>query len=62
MKYTIRYTETNVGYFDVEAPDEFAAIDEFWRQVETGWIDLLRTEMMESDAEVVIDDNTDEQN
>lgn len=57
MKYTIRYTETNVGYFDVEAPDELAAIDEFWYLVGEGRIDLLRTEIMESDADVVINDD-----
>ncbi len=51
--YTIRYTETSVGFFDVEASDELAAIDEFWRQVDEGFIDLLRTQIMDSDAVVV---------
>lgn len=51
--YTIEYTETNVGYFDVEAESEEEALDEFWHQVETGYIDLLRTQIIDSNAAVV---------
>lgn len=51
--YTIEYTETNVGYFDVEAESEEEALDEFWYQVAKGSIDLLRTDILESDAVVV---------
>ena len=51
--YTIEYTETNVGYFDVEAESEEEALDEFWYQVGEGHIDILRTQIMDSDAVVV---------
>ena len=52
-QFEICYKETLVGYFDVEATDETNAIDEFWRLVETGEIDLLDTEILESEASVV---------
>ena len=50
--YTIEYTETNIGYFDVEAESEEEALDEFWYQVGEGSIDLLRTQIMDSNAVV----------
>ena len=40
--YELEYRETNVGFFEVEADSEDAAIDEFWYQVEEGKIDLLK--------------------
>jgi len=50
MVFDIKYTETNVGWFEVEAESEEEALDEFWYQVGEGSIDLLKTEIMESDA------------
>ena len=50
--YTIEYTETNIGYFDVEAESEEEALDECWYQVGEGSIDLLRTQIMDSNAVV----------
>ena len=52
MLYEIEYTETNVGYFDVEADSEEDAVKEFWRMVGEGEIDLLDTSIEESDASV----------
>lgn len=53
MRFEIEYRETCVGYFTVEAPDEVAAIDEFWKQVGNGKIELLNTYITDSDAAVV---------
>lgn len=50
MTYTIKYTETNVGYFDIEADSDDDAIDEFWRLVCDGDINLLNTCIEDSDA------------
>ena len=51
-KYEIRYEETLVGFFEVEAENETEAIQKFWSEAEEGKIDLLDTEMIESKAEV----------
>lgn len=51
-KYEIRYEETMVGFFEVEAESETEAIQKFWSEAEEGKIDLLDTEMIESKAEV----------
>lgn len=51
-KFEIRYEETMVGFFDVEAEDEVEAIEKFWELAGEGKIDLLDTEMMDSKAEV----------
>ena len=51
-KFEIRYEETLVGFFEVEADTEENAIEEFWALVGEGKIDLLDTEMMDSKAEV----------
>lgn len=51
-KYEIRYEETMVGFFEVEAESEDEAIQKFWSEAEEGKIDLLDTEMLESKAEV----------
>ena len=50
MLYDIKYTETNVGWFEVEADSREEAEDKFWAGVETGEYDLLKTEIMENDA------------
>lgn len=50
MLYDIKYTETNVGWFQVEADDELDAVNKFWEGVTAGEFDLLKTEIMESDA------------
>lgn len=50
MLYDIRYTETNVGWFQVEADSEMEATDKFWEGVDRGEYDLLRTEIVDSDA------------
>ena len=52
-KFEIRYEETMVGYFTVEANSEEEALDEFWGEVQDGEIDLLDTEMMDSHAIVI---------
>ena len=52
MLYEIEYTETNVGYFDVEADNEEDALNEFWRLVGEGEVDLLDTSIEEADASV----------
>ena len=53
MRYEIVYSETNVGVFEVEADDEFSAVDAFWDGVGNGSIDLLRgTYIADSDATV----------
>lgn len=51
-KYEIRYEETMVGFFEVEAESEEQAIDKFWDLACEGKIDLLDTEMLDSKAEV----------
>ena len=50
MKYEVRYREVREGWFDVEAEDEIDAYNKFWDMVGTGEIDLLRTDMTESDV------------
>lgn len=50
MVFDIKYTETNVGWFEVEADSEEEAEDKFWAGVGSGEYDLLKTEVMESDA------------
>ena len=49
-KFTIIYTETLRGEFEVDAENELEAVQEFWRLVGEGKIDLLDTEMLDSDA------------
>ena len=49
-KFTIHYTETLVGEWEVEAENETEAVSEFWELVSEGRIDLLDTEMEDSDA------------
>ena len=51
-KFEIRYEETMVGFFDVEAETKEEAIEKFWELAGEGKIDLLDTEMMNSTAEV----------
>jgi hypothetical protein len=48
--YSIKYTETALGWFNVEAENEIEAVQEFWNQVSDGKIDLLDTEIVESNA------------
>lgn len=50
MKYEVRYREVREGWFDVEAESEIDAYNKFWDMVGTGEIDLLRTDMTESDV------------
>jgi len=51
MVFDIKYTETNVGWFEVEADNEIEAERKFWEGVSNGTYDLLaKTEIMESDA------------
>ena len=50
--FTVIYTETMRGEFEVEATDPTSAVNEFWRLVGDGKIDLLDTEMVDSDATV----------
>ena len=50
MKYEVRYREVREGWFDVEAENEIDAYNMFWDMVGTGEIDLLRTDMTESDV------------
>ena len=49
-KFTIHYTETYVGEWEVEAENEKEAVNEFWELVSEDRIDLLDTEMEDSDA------------
>ena len=49
MKYEVRYREISEGWFDVEAENEIEAYSRFWDMVGTGEIDLLQTEIVESD-------------
>lgn len=51
-KFEIRYEETMVGFFEVEAETAEDAVEEFWALVGEGKIDLLDTEMLDSKAEV----------
>lgn len=51
-KFEIRYEETMVGFFEVEAETAENAVEEFWALVGEGQIDLLDTEMLDSKAEV----------
>lgn len=50
MVFDIKYTETNVGWFEVEADNEIEAERKFCEGVNDGTYDLLDTEIMESDA------------
>lgn len=50
MVFDIKYVETNVGWFEVEAENEEEAYNKFWEGVNDGIYDLLDTEIMESDA------------
>ena len=50
MVYDVRYTETNIGWFQVEADSEEQAEARFWDGVASGEFDLLKTEIVESDA------------
>lgn len=50
MIYDIKYEETNIGWFEVEADNEIEAVQKFWDGVETGAYDLLKTEIMDSYA------------
>lgn len=49
-KFTIIYTETLRGEYEVDAENELEAVQEFWHLVGEGKIDLLDTEMLDSDA------------
>ena len=49
-KFKIDYVETMHGEWEIEAETEEAAVEEFWHLVSEGKIDLLDTEMLESDA------------
>lgn len=49
MTYDVKYTETNIGWFEVEADSYEEAEKKFWEEVESGKIDLLDTEIMESE-------------
>ena len=51
-KFEIRYEETMVGFFEVEAETEQEAIEQFWYEAGEGKIDLLDTEMLDSKAEI----------
>lgn len=46
----MRYTEKNIGWFQVEAGSKEQAEQKFWDGVASGEYDLLRTEIIESDA------------
>ena len=52
MKYVMEYIETNVGYFEVEAKNADDAVERFWKDVERWEIDLLRTDIAESNVYV----------
>lgn len=52
MTYDVCYKETCIGWFTVEADSEEDAYDQFWKDVESGKIDLLDTEIMDSSATV----------
>lgn len=51
-RYTVRYTETYTGYFDVEAEKSDDVVDEFFHLVGDGKIDLLHMEMTDSKVEI----------
>lgn len=50
MVFDIKYVETNVGWFEVEADNEIEAECKFWEGVNDGIYNLLDTEIIESDA------------
>lgn len=52
MVFDIKYTETNVGWFEVEADNEMEAYNKFWDGVADGEYDLLRTDIVDSEAYV----------
>ena len=51
-RYTVRYTETYTGYFDVEASTADEVVDEFLYLVQEGKFDLLDMEMTDSKVEI----------
>lgn len=50
MVFDIEYIETNIGWFEVEADNEYQAVQKFWDGVADGKYNLLRTETVENDA------------
>lgn len=50
MVFDVRYTETNIGWFQVEADSPAQAEARFWDGVATGEYDLLKTQIVESDV------------
>lgn len=50
MTYDIKYKETSIGWFEVEAGSYEGAVRKFWEEVESGKIDLLDSEIIESSA------------
>lgn len=50
MVFDVRYTEKNIGWFQVEADSKEQAERKFWDGVDSGEYDLLRTDIIESDA------------
>lgn len=56
-KYTIKYKEELIGFFDVEADNEEQAEEEFWRLINRGEICFDRLEMSDSDVSIVYPSN-----
>ena len=50
QKFEVEYKEVNVGYYTVEADSPEEAMEKFWKGVETGEFDLLKTDIVEADA------------
>lgn len=50
--FTIKYTEEYTGYFDVEAEDEDAALEEFENLASEGKINFGKLQMTDADIEV----------
>ena len=50
MFYDIKYTETSIGWFEVEADSEEDALAKFWKGVYEGEYNLLDTLIEESNA------------
>lgn len=52
MVFDIKYVETNVGWFEVEAENKEEAYNKFWDGVAAGEYDLLKTDTVYSEAAV----------
>lgn len=50
MVFNIKYTETNVGWFEVEANSKEEAIRKFWILAGNGTYDLSQTDIMDCGA------------